>query len=206
MNYTSLALFCGSSSGNNPHFIEVAKQFGQLCADKSLTLYYGGASIGIMGAAANAALAHHGKVIGIAPDFFTEGEVLATNLTEMILVKSMSERKQLMEQKADAFVIFPGAYGTMDELFEIITDCQLGLHHKPVVLFNPEGYYDHLIAQLERFSQDGFLRTFHKDLLLKANTLTDLFDKLNHYQNTNNQNWLSKIKKPSTPSQIEEPK
>lgn len=198
MIYQSIALFCGSSSGNNPHFIKEAREFGLTCAEKSITLYYGGASIGIMGAAANAVLEHHGKVIGVAPDFFTEGEVLATNLTKMILVKTMSERKQLLEQKADAFVIFPGAYGTMDELFEIITDCQLGLHHKPVVLFNPEGYYDHLIAQLERFSQDGFLRTFHKDLLLTANTLTDLFDKLDHYQNTNDQNWLSKIKKSST--------
>lgn len=195
MKYNSIALFCGSSTGNNPQFIQDAKDFGQQCAEKQITLYYGGASIGLMAAAANEALQYQGKVIGIAPDFFTKGEVLATHLTDMILVKSMSERKQLLEKRADAFVIFPGSYGTMDELFEIITDSQLGLHEKPVIIYNPDGYYDHLLAQLHRFEQDGFLRPFHKDLLKTATTVADIFTQLDSYVNTNNHNWLDKIKR-----------
>lgn len=194
MKYQSLALYCGSSTGNNPAYAKEAARFGKLCAEKSLTLYYGGGSIGLMGAAANEALAHGGKVIGVAPDFFTKGEVLATNITEMILVKTMSERKQLLEQKADAFVIFPGGYGTMDELFEMITDAQLGLHFKPIAIYNYLGFYDLLLQQLEKFMHEGFLRPFHHSLLISAGSLDELFEKLDAYENTNDHTWLEKIK------------
>lgn len=195
MKYESIALFCGSSAGDNPIYAQQAAEFGKMLAQKGLTLYYGGGNIGLMGAAADATMANHGKVIGVAPDFFAKGAVLSDSITEMILVKTMSERKQLLEQRADAFVVFPGGYGTMDELFEIITDAQLGLHFKPVAVYNPNGYYDMLLAQLERFSEDGFLRPFHKDLLINANTLEELFDKLDHYENTNDHTWLEKIKR-----------
>lgn len=194
MNYQSLALYCGSSTGNNPEYAQEAARFGELCAKKSLTLYYGGGSIGLMGAAANASLAHGGRVVGVAPDFFTKGDVLATNLTEMILVKTMSERKQLLEQRADAFVVFPGGYGTMDELFEMITDAQLGLHSKPVAIYNYLGFYDMLIQQLNKFLQEGFLRPFHHSLLVTADHLDELFHKLDIYENTNDHTWLEKIK------------
>lgn len=194
MKYNSLALYCGSSVGNNPAYAQEAARFGEMCARKSLTLYYGGGSIGLMGAAANASLANGGKVIGVAPDFFTKGEVLATNITEMILVKTMSERKQLLEERADVFVVFPGGYGTMDELFEIITDAQLGMHTKPVALFNPNGFYDLLIAQLQRFCDEGFLRLFHHELLITANTLEELFTGLDNYQNSNDRSWLEKVR------------
>ena len=194
MKYKSLALYCGSSTGNNPAYAQEAARFGEMCAQKSLTLYYGGGSIGLMGAAANAALAHGGKVIGVAPDFFTKGEVLATNITEMILVKTMSERKQLLEEKADAFVVFPGGYGTMDELFEMITDAQLGLHFKPIAVYNYLGFYDLLLKQLEKFMEEGFLRPFHHSLLISAGNLDELFEKLDAYENTNDYTWLEKIK------------
>lgn len=194
MKYQSLALYCGSSTGNNPAYAQEAAHFGAACAEKSLTLYYGGGSIGLMGAAADAALARGGKVVGVAPDFFTKGEVLATNITEMILVKTMSERKQLLEQKADAFVVFPGGYGTMDELFEMITDAQLGLHFKPIAVYNYLGFYDLLLKQLDKFMQEGFLRPFHHSLLISASTLDELFEKLDAYENTNDHTWLEKIK------------
>ena len=194
MKYQSLALYCGSSTGNNPAYAQEAAHFGAVCAEKSLTLYYGGGSIGLMGAAADAALARGGKVVGVAPDFFTKGEVLATNITEMILVKTMSERKQLLEQKADAFVVFPGGYGTMDELFEMITDAQLGLHFKPIAVYNYLGFYDLLLQQLDKFMQEGFLRPFHHSLLISASTLDELFEKLDAYENTNDHTWLEKIK------------
>ena len=194
MKYQSLALYCGSSTGNNPAYAEEAARFGEMCARKSLTLYYGGGSIGLMAAAANAALSHGGRVIGVAPDFFTKGAVLATNLTEMVLVKTMSERKQLLEQRADAFVVFPGGYGTMDELFEMITDAQLGMHFKPIAVYNYLGYYDLLIKQLDKFLEEGFLRPFHHSLLITAENLEELFAKLDAYENTNDHTWLEKIK------------
>lgn len=194
MKYTSLALYCGSSTGNNPLYAREAARFGKMCAQKSLTLYFGGGSIGLMGAAAGGCLSKGGKVIGVAPDFFTQGEVLATNLTEMILVKTMSERKQLLEEKSDAFVIFPGSYGTMDELFEMVTDAQLGMHTKPIVIYNYLGYYDFLIKQLDKFMEEGFLRPFHHSLLLHASDLEELFYKLDTYENTNDRSWLEKIR------------
>ena len=194
MNYKSLALYCGSSTGNNPLYAREAARFGKMCAQKSLTLYFGGGSIGLMGAAAEACLSKGGKVIGVAPDFFTQGEVLATNLTEMILVKTMSERKQLLEEKSDAFVIFPGSYGTMDELFEMVTDAQLGMHTKPIVIYNYMGYYDFLLRQLDKFMEEGFLRPFHHSLLLNASDLEELFYKLDTYENTNDRSWLEKIR------------
>ena len=100
-----------------------------------------------MWATADEVMKHGGTVIGVAPDFFTRNHVLAENITKMIYVKTMSERKQLLEYEADAFVALPGGYGTMDELFEILTDSQLGMHTKPIVLFNHNGFYDHLVAQ-----------------------------------------------------------
>ncbi len=194
MKYQSLALYCGSATGRNPEFAREAARFGEMCAEKSLTLYYGGGSIGLMGAAAEASLAKGGTVIGVAPDFFTKGEVLATNITEMIMVKSMSERKQLLEERADAFVVFPGGYGTMDELFEMVTDAQLGFHSKPIAIYNYMGYYDLLIQLLDKFAEEGFLRSFHRGLLIDACNLDELFQKLDTYENTNDHTWLSKIK------------
>jgi uncharacterized protein (TIGR00730 family) len=130
----------------------------------------------------------------VAPDLFAKGEVLATNITEMILVKTMSERKQLLEERADAFVVFPGGYGTMDELFEMVTDAQLGLHFKPIAIYNYMGFYDLLIKQLDKFMEEGFLRPFHRSLLIHAENLDELFYKLNTYENTNDHTWLDKIK------------
>lgn len=194
MNIQSIALFCGSSEGNQPRYHDLAREFGEKCARNQITIIYGGANIGLMGIAAKAALDHHGHVIGIAPSFFSRGTVLAGDLPEMIMVDSMSERKQLFEQKADAFAILPGSYGTMDEFFEVITDAQLGLHTKPIAILNAFGYYDHLIAQLERFREDGFLRDFHFDLLIVADTVDALFEKMTAYENSNSRDWLDKIK------------
>ncbi len=194
MKYRSIALFCGSAEGHNPAYVEQARALGQRMADKGLTLYYGGGSIGLMWAAAEAVMRNGGTVIGVAPDFFTRNHVLAENVTKMIFVKTMSERKQRLEQEADAFVALPGGYGTMDELFEILTDSQLGMHDKPIVLFNQNGFYDPLIAQMEKFSEEGFLRPFHKRLLLVANTLDEIFHCLDQYENPNDSAWLKHIR------------
>ena len=195
MKINSIALFCGSAEGFNPKYKALADAFGQWCAQHHATLYYGGAALGLMKSAADACRAANGKVIGIAPNFFSNSTVIDTTLEELYLVDSMSERKQMLERSADAFVALPGSYGTMDEFFEVLTDAQLGLHHKPVALLNAFGYYNPLIQQLETFQKEGFLRDFHFDLLIVASTLEELFDKLEHYENSNNRHWLDKIKK-----------
>ena len=194
MTHQSIALFCGSARGNNPDYAADAVTFGRLMVQKEMTLYYGGGSIGIMGVVAEAMMEQGGTVIGVAPVFFKLGPVLADNITEMIYVKTMSERKQLLEKRADAFVIFPGGYGTMDEFFEIITDAQLGLHKKPIIVYNPNGYYDHLLALLDHFMEEGFLRAFHKNLVYFVDTVEDICTALDKYENTNSESWLSKIK------------
>lgn len=194
MKIKSIALFCGSSAGNNPLYAQLAREFGKRCAKLGITLYYGGGCIGLMGEAAKAAMENGGKVIGVAPDFFKKGPVLAEDITQMIYVKTMGERKQLMETNADAFVGFPGGYGTMDEIFEIATDAQLGMHTKPVAIFNPNGFYDLLIAQLKHFRDEGFLRPFHHDLIIVADTLDKLFEGLDVYENSNDHTWLEKVR------------
>jgi len=195
MIINSLALFCGSADGFHPKYQALAAAFGQWCAQHQVTLYYGGAALGLMKAAADACRAHNGKVIGIAPSFFSNSTVLDTTLEELYLVDTMSERKQMLERSADALVALPGSYGTMDEFFEALTDAQLGLHHKPVAILNAFGYYTPLIEQLKIFKNEGFLRDFHFDLLIVATTLDELFNKLEHYENSNDKNWLDKIKR-----------
>jgi len=195
MKINSIALFCGSAEGFHPKYKELAAAFGQRCAEKQITLYYGGAALGLMKAAADASRTSSGKVVGIAPSFFSDTTVIDTTLEELIRVDSMSERKQMLEHYADAFVTIPGSYGTMDEFFEVLTDAQLGLHHKPVAILNAFDYYSPLIKQLEIFKNEGFLRDFHFDLLIIATNIDELFDKLEHYENSNDRHWLDKIKK-----------
>lgn len=195
MKLESIALFCGSSEGNDPKYIKIAEDFGLACAAKGLSLYYGGAALGLMKAAAHACRNQGGHIIGITPSFFSEGTVVDNSVQELYMVDTMSERKQLLERSADAFVILPGSYGTMDEFFEVLTDAQLGLHHKPIAILNVFGYYDHLIALIDHFAQEGFLRDFHHKLVLVADSVEQLFQKLDQYENPNNFHWLDKIKK-----------
>jgi len=195
MKINSIALFCGSAEGFHSKYKELAVAFGHLCAQKDITLYYGGAALGLMKAAADACRACQGKVVGIAPSFFSDTTVIDTTLEDLIIVDSMSERKQMLEHYADAFVALPGSYGTMDEFFEVLTDAQLGLHHKPIAILNAFDYYSPLIKQLEVFKNEGFLRDFHFDLLIIATTIDELFNKLECYENSNDRHWLDKIKK-----------
>jgi uncharacterized protein (TIGR00730 family) len=195
MKINSIALFCGSADGFDPKYKELAANFGKHCAQHHTVLYYGGAALGLMKAAADACRENQGKAVGIAPSFFSNATVIDTTLEELYLVDSMSERKQMLERSADAFVSLPGSYGTMDEFFEVLTDAQLGLHHKPVAILNAFDYYTPLIQQLETFKNEGFLRDFHFDLLIVASTIEELFDKLERYENSNNRHWLDKIKR-----------
>ena len=157
MTIKSLAVFCGSKSGNDPLFCEHAKQLGYLLAEKKITLIYGGGNKGIMGAVANAALEKNGKVIGIMPKILTGVEHQHFGITEMHEVTDMHSRKRMLYEKCDAALILPGGYGTMDEFFEMLTWNQLNIHEKKIFILNTSGFYDHLIAFIHKMEAEKFL-------------------------------------------------
>jgi uncharacterized protein (TIGR00730 family) len=153
----SLAVFCGSKTGNDPLYTAQAEQLGYMLADKNITLVYGGGNKGIMGAVANAVLEKEGRVIGIIPKVLTEWEHQHLGLTELHEVEDMHIRKRMLYEKCDAAIILPGGYGTMDELFEILTWNQLNIHDKKIFILNTAGFYDHLILHLKKMEDENFL-------------------------------------------------
>lgn len=157
MKIKSLTVFCGSKNGNDPIYCEHAKSLGYLLADKKITLVYGGGNKGMMGAMANAVLEKNGKVIGIMPKILAGIEHSHNGLTEMLEVADMHTRKKLLYDRCDAALILPGGYGTMDEFFEMMTWNQLNIHDKKIFVVNSNGFYDHLVAFLEKMESEEFL-------------------------------------------------
>lgn len=153
----SVAVFCGSKNGASNVYIEGAKKFGEELAKKDIKLVYGGAGIGIMGAVANSVLQAGGKVIGVMPNFLDSKERSHPNLTELLIVDSMHERKAKMADLADGFIVLPGGPGTMEEFFEVFTWGQLGLHQKPIGVLNLNHYYDPLIALFNQMTDEHFM-------------------------------------------------
>ena len=157
MAITFLAVFCGSREGVNPLFIEHAKQLGYSLAEKEITLIYGGSNKGIMGALANAMLDKKGKVIGVMPKLLNGIEHSHYGISEMLETEDMHSRKKMMYSRADAALVLPGGYGTMDELFEMLTWNQLNIHDKKIFILNSGGFYDHLISHLKIMERENFL-------------------------------------------------
>lgn len=157
MSIQSITVFCGSKSGTNPLFEEHTRKMGKILAEKNVTVIYGGGNRGLMGAVANAALENNGKVIGIIPELLASFENQHDGLTELHIVDSMHSRKIMLYEKCDAAVILPGGYGTLDEVFELLTWNQLNIHNKPIFFLNTNGFYDHLIAHIDRMHQEEFL-------------------------------------------------
>src|ERR1700678_849657 len=153
-----VCVFCGSSPGVRPEYRAEAVTLGRLLGEAGLGLVYGGAQVGLMGALADAALAHGSEVIGVIPRALAGVEVAHQGLSKLVLVETMHERKALMAQEADAFVALPGGFGTLDEFFEILTWAQLGIHEKPCVMVNTAGYFDHLLRFLQVTIDQGFLK------------------------------------------------
>jgi uncharacterized protein (TIGR00730 family) len=166
----SVCVFCGSASGSDPVYVESANRLGRLLADEGLSLIYGGACVGLMGAVADAALAAGGTAIGVLPDFLRRKELAHPRLTELHVVSSMHERKARMAELSDGFIALPGGMGTLEEFCEIITWAQLGLHEKPCCLLNVQGYYDPLLEFVNRMASEGFLKEQQKGLVLSAAT------------------------------------
>lgn len=166
MPITRVCVFCGSSPGATPAFGQLAAHLGQLLAAQDLALVYGGASVGLMGRLADAALAAGGEVIGVIPQSLVDMEVAHRGLADLRVVSTMHERKALMADLADAFIALPGGIGTLDELFEVLTWAQLGLHTKPAGVLDLDGYYRPLLAFLDGAVEARFLQPTHRAMLL----------------------------------------
>jgi len=173
-----ICVFCGSSAGENPAYAAVARELGRTLADRGIGVVFGGGKVGLMGVLADAALAAGGEVIGVIPDALVAREIAHTGLTKLHVVRSMHERKTLMADLASAFIALPGGYGTFEEFFEAVTWTQLGIHHKPCGLLNIDGYYDPLLALIERAVSDGFIREENRALVLDAPDIATLLAKL----------------------------
>jgi len=173
-----LAVYCGSATPADPTYIEGARALGLAFAERGIGLVYGGGRTGLMGAIADGALEGGGEVIGVIPQALVDAEVAHRGLTELHVVSGMHQRKQMFTDLSDGFVTIPGGTGTMDELWEALSWAQLGYHADPVGLLNTAGYYDHLIAFWEKMGEVGFLRPQHRDLLIVADTLDVLLDRM----------------------------
>ena len=157
MAIRSIAVFCGSKTGNNPLFEAHSKEIGHILADKKITLIYGGGNKGLMAAVANAVLEKNGSVTGIIPQVLKDWEHQHEGLTELLVVDSMHIRKGLLYEKCDAAIVLPGGYGTLDEVFEMLTWNQLNIHDKQIFFMNTGGFYDHLLAHITKMHDENFL-------------------------------------------------
>lgn len=173
-----LCVFCGSSQGTRAEFKATARRLGELLVERNVGLVFGGGHIGLMGILADAVLERGGEVIGVIPQALVDRELAHQGVPDMRIVAGMHERKAVMAELSDAFAALPGGYGTADELFEILTWAQLKLHHKPIGVLNEAGFFDPLLAWLDRAVKDGFIKSKHRSLLLDANKPEELLDRL----------------------------
>ena len=176
-----ICVFCGSSVGASPKYLAEAKSLGQQMAGGGWGLVYGGTSIGLMGAAADAALSGGAEVIGVLPEALQDREILHRGLTKLHMVGSMHERKALMASLSNAFIALPGGYGTLDEFFEIVTWAQLNIHSKPCVLINTNGYYDFLLRFLDHAVQEEFVRPANLGLVQVARNPAEALQWIEHW-------------------------
>ena len=177
-----VCVYCGSSDNVDQKYFDAARQMGVLLANREITLVYGGGSSGLMGAIADSALSSGGEVIGVTPEFFFNQDVSHQNLTRLEVVADMHQRKARMADLADAFIALPGGLGTLEELFEILSWSQIGLHVKPVGLLNVNRYYDPLLAFLKQVSDQGFTYSELNNLYLLAESPEEMMKKLDKYQ------------------------
>jgi uncharacterized protein (TIGR00730 family) len=174
----NVCVYCGSGPGTNPKFMEAARDFGRLLAESTVGLVYGGGSIGLMGAVSQGVLEHGGRVTGIIPEFLTQRERAQGGTQELIVTANMHERKQLMFERADAFVALPGGIGTLEELVEQLTWAQLGRHNKPILIADIDGFWTPFIALINHMRETAFVRPGLSVNLLIAQCVEDILPKL----------------------------
>jgi uncharacterized protein (TIGR00730 family) len=174
MPVQSLAVFCGSKNGVNKIFVEHAIELGKILAENGITLIYGGGSVGIMGTVADEVLNNGGKVIGVIPQVLVDWEREHKSLSELLVVDNMHTRKKKMYELADAAIILAGGFGTLDELFEMVTWNQLSIHDKMIYVINSDGFYNHLIAHINHMQQENFLYEAARERLTVVNEPSEL--------------------------------
>ncbi|MGG3196330.1 MULTISPECIES: TIGR00730 family Rossman fold protein [Priestia] len=187
-----IAVFCGASNGASDLYIQGAKDLGKELAKRNISLVYGGASVGVMGAVADAVLEAGGHVIGVMPTFLEEREISHKNLSELIVVESMHERKAKMAELVDGFITLPGGPGTLEEFFEIFTWAQLGLHQKPCGLLNINDYYTPLISLFNHMTEEQFLQEKYRSMALVDTEPQGLLDQFNTYQPPSVKTYITK--------------
>ncbi len=188
----SVCVFCGSSPGVNGDYLKTARELGQLLAMRGITTVYGGASVGIMGAVAGGALDAGGKVIGIIPEALVGREVAHHGLHELKVVGTMHQRKAMMRDLSDGFISLPGGIGTLEELFEVLSWAQLGIHQKPCGLLNAAGYYNRLLDFLDHTVSQGFVRPNQRELLLVEEDPEALLGRMEAYQPPVHDRWMGR--------------
>lgn len=190
--FRRLCVFCGSNAGKSAIHADQARELARVLARAHVGIVYGGGNVGLMGVLADEALAHGGEVVGVIPHGLAVREVAHQGLTELRVVRSMHERKATMAELSDGFVALPGGYGTFEELFEIVTWAQLGMHAKPVAILDTGGYYAPLFALLDRATHEGFVRAENRPLLLRAQSVPELLAVLEAYVSPVVTKWIDR--------------
>lgn len=185
-----LCVFCGSSAGQDPVYLETARLLGETLARSGIELVYGGASVGLMGAVADAVLADGGRVIGVMPQALVDKEIAHAGLSDLRVVGSMHERKAMMAELSDGFIALPGGLGTFEELFEVWTWAQLGYHKKPCALLNVAGFYDKLADFLDDVVERGFVKPIHRAMLIVNDEPAALIDAIRAYEPPKVEKWI----------------
>ncbi len=187
-----ICVFCGSNSGTRFAYIEAARTLGRILVRNGIGLVYGGGCVGLMGEIADTVMSEGGEVTGVIPQTLVAREVAHRGITELTIVKSMHERKARMADLADGFIALPGGYGTFEEFFEVITWAQLGLHRKPCGILNVEGYYDPLLALIERGVAEQFVHPANRDLILQSTDPEALLKLMQSYRPKTVEKWIDK--------------
>ncbi|WP_405236366.1 LOG family protein [Lentisalinibacter orientalis] len=188
----SICVFAGSSSGTRPVYASAAEELGRAVAERGWRVVYGGGRVGLMGVLADAALAAGGEVIGVIPEALLRKEVGHRGLTDLRVVQTMHQRKALMSELSDGVVALPGGLGTLEELFEILTWAQLGIHARPCGVLNAGGYYDELLRFLDQTVSQGFVRGEHRDMILAAGEAAALLDLMADYTPRYTAKWMDR--------------
>lgn len=186
----AIAVYCGASPGNDPMYADRARDLARVLVERNIGLVYGGGKVGLMGVIADAVLAAGGTVVGVIPEALMEKELGHGGVTELHVVQTMHERKALMSELSDGFIALPGGYGTLEELFEVITWAQLGIQCKPCGLLNVGGYYNSLLALLDHATDRGFIREMHRGLVAVDDDPVGLLEKLGQYEPPTEVKWL----------------
>lgn len=189
----ALGIFCGSNIGNSPLFAQGAIDLANQMAQEGIRLIYGGAKVGLMGIIANQMLTNGAEVIGVIPEFLQEIELAHRGLTELHVVKTMNERKELIAELSDGFIMLPGGSGSLDEFFEVHTTAQLNYHHKPCGILNLAGYYDLLLQFLDQAVVNGFLKATHRDIILVEDNPDELLRRMRNYQAPTDMKWIKSL-------------